>query len=302
MAGDVRVRRVERVDPAFPRPVRMHEPAERAAFASQQPVGVRREEPALRHHAERREPDAGAEARTANVLGERREPARKALVRLEPVSDRALVAVVELHEVDRELDARLGERFEIAEQVGLAHLAEELVPAAPARLERAGGARARTCAELFRERLEQPVRIVAQRDEHPLQLEPRPRLERRLDARLDLDEHVVSVAAQVHDSGGDSALEQTGEAAPARPARHRHQIRLVPARAVGRRRADAMVHPAQPGARREGGLAGVVERAPRAERPGLPAVAQETQIAAGRRPAEAQHHGLEPDAAKRRGW
>ncbi len=51
----------------------------------------------------------------------------------------------------------------------------------------------------------------------------------------------------------------------------------MPAHAVGRRRAERVVHAAQPRARRKGRLAGVVERARTGEGPRLPAVAQEAQ-------------------------
>ncbi len=183
--------------------------------------------------------------------------------------------------------------------VGLAHPAEELVPAAPARLERASRACARARAELVGEGFEQAVRLVAERDAHALELEPRPGLERCLEPRLDFDLDVFAMAAQVHDAGGEAALEQTREARAARAARHRDEVRLVPAHAIGRRRPDAVMHAAQPGAGGERGLARVVERAARAERPGLPAVAEEAQLGAGADPAEAQHDGFEVDRCSR---
>src|SRR4029450_6853508 len=125
--------------------------------------GAESAQAALAAAGKRRGPGARAEARRADLRRHRREPARELRIGLEPVADGALVAVVELDEIDRDLRARRAERLEVAEQRDLGDVVEEVVPAAPARLERRARARARALAVLLRERLEQPRGPPAER-------------------------------------------------------------------------------------------------------------------------------------------
>ena len=147
---DLGARRVEHEDPAVLRPDAVMEAAQIAVAvgSAQQPLAVRLVEAALGHDAEGRRPEPGREARRAHRARHRREAARELLVGLEPVADRALVAVVELDEVDRDLVARGDERIEVADEGVLADVVEEVVPGAPAGLEGRTGARrgARPCA------------------------------------------------------------------------------------------------------------------------------------------------------------
>ena len=88
---------------------------------------------ALAHDAQRRRPEARREAGVADFPGQGCQTAREFLVRFEPVADRALVAIVELDDLHGDLVARLGQGFEVAQQVGFGDVVEEVVPAAPTR-------------------------------------------------------------------------------------------------------------------------------------------------------------------------
>ena len=88
--------RVEHVDGGVAAPGRMQQPAQPALSAAQQPLAVLREETALRDDAEGRGPDPRDESGRADLRRERRQAARKPRVRLQPIADRALVAVVDL--------------------------------------------------------------------------------------------------------------------------------------------------------------------------------------------------------------
>ena len=257
---------------------------------------MRLEEPALAHGAEGRRPEPGPEAGVADRGRHRPEPARELLVRLEPVPHSALVAVVELDEVDRDLAARLRERLEVPEERLLGDLVEEVVPGAPAGLEARAGACACTAAVLGREALEERRGVAAERDAHALDVECFARRERDLEAHLDLDAHCVRLAQQVDKRGAAPGLHRAREArgAPAARPGDAHEVRLVPAATVLRRSRHRMVEPAQPRTRRERGLARRVELLRARVRPRLPAVLQEAQRAGrGPEPAEAEHDGLD---------
>ena len=138
--------------------------------------------------------------------------------------------------------------------------------------------------------------LAAERDAHALDVERCAGRERDLEAHLDLDADGVGLAQQVDERGAAPRLHRAGEARRAARARpdHAHQVRLVPALPIGRRRRHGVVEAAQPGAGRERRLARGVELARAGERPGLPAVLQEAERA-GRRaePAEAEHDRLD---------
>ena len=242
VARDVLAGRVERVDPALARPVRMHEAAERAAVAVRSSQsGCASNEPALGHHAERREPDArrgsprsrmswppAARGRAESARSSRASRRSRAGSRRRAARGRSGSRRVPWR---APRDCGAGRPRSPGRRTGTSCTS----PPGTGCVVRAPAAR----AELFRERFEQAVRIVGERDEHPLQLEPSPGLERRLEARLDLDQHVVSVAAQVDDAGREPALEQAGEAAHrARPLATDTRSDSCQPAPVGRRRAE----------------------------------------------------------------
>ncbi len=136
---------------------------------------------AVGRREERRQPDPGR----APGRGDRgRDPAdsrREALVGVEPIADRALVAVVELEHVER---PRVGER-EVVAHGALAHVLEVLVPGAPADDERRVDARAGVRADARRPRLQEQRRVVAVLDRDRVQRRaPSPRPAPRRPATL----------------------------------------------------------------------------------------------------------------------
>jgi hypothetical protein len=218
----------------------------------------------------------------------------------QPVADGALVAVVELHDVDRDLLAARREGFQIAKQILFPDPVEEVVPAAPAGLEGTPGARSRCGAELARKILEKPVRVLAQSHPDPLHRTKVPSGDRDLEADLHLEAHPLPVGLQVDGSGPDAAFQHAGQtrSGGGGATDHRDQVRLVPSGAIGGRRADAVVDAAQPGTGGKGGLPRGVQGPRAGEGPGLPAVAQEAQGARlDLRPAEPQHHRLQVERA-----
>ncbi len=190
---------------------------------------------ALGHDAERRRPQPGREARRAYRARHGREAARELLVGFEPVADRALVAVVELDEFDRDLVACGDERIEVADEGVFADVVEEVVPGAPACLEGRAGAGPGAKSLRFGMRFEQRVRIGSERHTHRLEFDGFARIERALDALLDLDAHGVAVATQIDDGECDAALERAGAACRSPGAEHRHAVGLptIPARSAG---------------------------------------------------------------------
>ena len=277
---DLRPARVEHEDLRIRGPVRMQHAAEGRAARAEQPLGLLGEELALAHDAERRGPQTGHEARRADLLRHRREPARKLGVRPTPVPHRALVAVVELDDVDADLVARRRQGLEVASHVVLGDALERVVPAAPARDERSRDARAGAAAVVQRVVLEELGRIHAQGHPHGLELRRGAGRQRGVDAVLDLHLDAGRGATRVQHPEGAAALAHPDETrrSAGRGSDDRHEVRLVPAHAVRGHRADAMVESAQPAPGRERRLTGFIEIARPRERPGLPAVAQRAEL------------------------
>ena len=284
------------------RPLRMHEPAQQAAAAAQQPLGVLREEAALAHHAEGRRPDARrGSPRVADLRRERREPARELLVRLEPVADRALVAVVELHEVDRDLVRApsraprgcAGASASLTSSKKWYQLHQPAWKGAPVR------APARAPVRLGEAPRAAALGVAAERDADALDVErARPARARPRSATPTSMRTLVAVAAQVDDADARPALEHAGEArgAAARPAddASRRCDSCQPRRsAAARRRAWWKPRSQAPG--REGGLAGGVELA-RAGRTTTTASRASGSGARRRRPAPAEARARRPRA------
>src|SRR5206468_2211779 len=142
----------------------------RLSPAAQQPLGMRARDVALGQRAEGSRPEAGDEARGTDLPREGREPVREGRARVVPVADRALPAVVDLHDLDRERLARGGERLEVAPDVRLADAVEEVVPVAPARDEGMGGASAGEAPVGLGVSLEQLARIRAEGDPQRVEL------------------------------------------------------------------------------------------------------------------------------------
>jgi len=103
-----------------------------------EPVRMLDREPASSRREERRGPDSGEPAGRSDPVGGARERA-KARRALEPVADAALVAVVDLDDLDRELETL--DRGERGGDVGLGHLVPVAVPRAPARGDRSDASR-----------------------------------------------------------------------------------------------------------------------------------------------------------------
>jgi S-methylmethionine-dependent homocysteine/selenocysteine methylase len=290
--------RIQHVDRGVRAPGRVQQTAQQLARAvrrAQPPVRMLGEELALADAAEGRGPQARREARRTDRLGERREAARELRAGREPVADGALIAVVELHDVDGQLVARRDERIEVAQHVVLADVVERVVPAAPSRDEGARDARADAPAVVVGVGLEQRARVVAELDAHGLELDLGPRRELGVDAPLHLDLDRVAVAPRVELRERAPLLLDADAADGARGAADRdHQVRLVPAVAVRGQHARRVVEPAQPGTGGKGGLALEVERSRAGVGPRLPAVLQvadDRQLALA--PAERQQRGLE---------
>jgi len=263
---------------------------------AQQPVAMVLVEAALRGDAKGSRPDAGAEAGISDRSRQRSDAAGKPLAGLEPVADGALVAVVELHDIDGNLLASRREPFQVAEQTLLRDPVEELVPAAPAGLEGTPRARPRRFAELIGVVFEKPVRVVTQRHPDPLHGTNLSGSDGNLEANLYLHPYPVRVGLQVDESGSDTSLQHAGQARSGgrRPPDHRDQLRLVPSGAIRRWRANAVVDATQPGTGGKPRLARGVQGPRPGERPGLPAVAQEAKGSRlDLRPAEPQHHRLQ---------
>jgi hypothetical protein len=268
----------------------------KALFMPQQPFGMLGEHPALRHHAERRRPEARSEAGIANRTGHRRQSARELRVGLEPVADLALVTVVELDHVDRQLAARGRERVEIPQQIVFGDVVKEVVPGAPTGLERTGDARFGEAPVHFRKLFEQTRRIGSERHAHTLGSAGLSRVERNFEADFRLDPNRLRFAQQVDETGRRAALEHAHRAGRTtlRQAGHRKQIRLVPAGPIGRRCSDPVVQTAKPRTARKDRLSLRVEFSRTGERPRLPTVPEKTK-STGRDagPPESEHDRLE---------
>jgi len=316
VGDDLAVARVEDVAPALGRPLRVQSAAQPAALAiAEHPVRMFGGDAALARGSKGCGPDARTEARVSDRLGQGGKAARELLVGLEPVAECSLVAVVKLHQVDRELAAltRLDELVEVAPQVFLADCMKELVPAAPAREEGRRATRTRLVAPELREVLEQSARVLAHRHTYGVQPPNLAGRQGHLEPQLDVDPHrdlarILRLAQHVHEAEALAALEHAHHAgrAPGVASQRRDRVGLVPASATRTALAQAVVHTAQPCAGRKFGRALGVEGARLGERPRLPAVLQETQRSmAVTAPAQMEHealdlHGLGADVAKSR--
>ena len=222
--------------------------------------------------------------------------ARELRVRLQPVADRALVAVVDLHDVDRDLVARGDERLEVAQHVVLADVVEEVVPAAPARDEGTRDARADARARTRRRSASSSALASspsATRTRLELERARPARAPPRRPARPRCGRRRRRAARRATPKARPRSRTPTQQAGPRgdSPTTVTRCDSCQPARSAGGR-AERVVETAQPGTGGKGGLARVVEIARAGLGPGLPAVAQEAQRAAARpRPAKAEHDG-----------
>ena len=150
--------------------IRVQQAAQGAVAAAQQPL-ARASRRARLSGRRRMAPSRGPAVKPAARISarERREAARKLLVRLEPVADRALVAVVDLHDVEAQLGARAASASRLrSTSSSLTSWKKWYQLHQPARKGRAVRAAAsRPCASP--KRFEQRVRVDAERDAHALE-------------------------------------------------------------------------------------------------------------------------------------